>query len=511
MKIILPFLLMASVASEHGTTITHEGVTDSQLHDEYSGFRIFAKDPSQHNDEHTHNWKLRKVQFFSDDTCQGSALIDPGAGFSNPENSSANLKDLFDSEEDVSGVLVLKPTARKHYWVGYTSAAPSKLGCVLIQQNSGQSMNEIEIHVLDTRDDNYIKLYTIKADEGEDLATQRSHFQLRVSWPSPINPSICADHIGQFVMPNGRRVTCAQALTSGNLCNREFVIEKCPVSCDVSCPSTSPPTSSPEGDTCKDHIGQFNMPNGRRVTCAQALTSPNLCNREFVIAKCPVSCDVCPSTSPSILPSDEPSILPSDEPSILPSDEPTSISEIPSFLPSDEPSIFPSSEPSILPSDEPSISPSNEPSVLPSALPSYSPSTSPSGLPSSSPSISQSPSTFPSTTYPSKSGKGGGKGVDKGGGKGGGKGGSKGGGKGGGKGGCKGGGKEGSNACDGKSSKSSKSDKSREATTNSPTISISTLPSDAAVSAQIMASTSSAGKAFGATSIALVLVTLFLV
>jgi len=94
-------------------------------------------------------------------------------------------------------------------------------------------------------------------------------------------------------MPNGRQKTCAQAHTSANLCNRDVVIAKCPVSCDA-CPSTSPPTSPPEGDTCKDNFFQVLLPNGKSKSCFNAANNPQLCKKWTEVAEhCPLVCGTC--------------------------------------------------------------------------------------------------------------------------------------------------------------------------------------------------------------------------
>ena len=141
------------------------------------------------------DWELNQVQFFSEYECKESALIVPvGRLVSNSENS---VNDLFGNK--LQGVTI-GPTAtsKQNYWVGYTSSAPRKLGCVIIKQSLKKSMNEIEVQVRDSSTDSFITLYTIKADEGEDLGSQHSYFQLRSSW-SPLAQGASSDTANQSV------------------------------------------------------------------------------------------------------------------------------------------------------------------------------------------------------------------------------------------------------------------------------------------------------------------------
>lgn len=159
-------------------------------------------------------------------------MIVPGAVFLNPQNPGTDVNDLLDS--DLANGMVLKPTMSttgNHYWVGYSLKASnkSKLGCVIIQQNLEASMNEIEIQVLDPIKGNYVTLYTIGADEGEDLATQHSRFQLSESWSSLGN----ASH-------GTSTTTTIQIPPSEITLSRTNVLPTPPAD-----PSTHPPASSP--------------------------------------------------------------------------------------------------------------------------------------------------------------------------------------------------------------------------------------------------------------------------
>jgi len=160
----------------------HDRKTDTQLDDAFSSFKIFAKDASRHVPINgaTRDWELKQVQFFGDNKCK-EKLIGFSEGISNKPNTVTDAKKLFNKKN-----VVLQPTTTgdKSYWVGYKSVEPSKLGCVIINQNLEKSMNEIEIQVQDPKSETYFTLYTIKAAEGEDLGSQHSVFPLRVSSPS---------------------------------------------------------------------------------------------------------------------------------------------------------------------------------------------------------------------------------------------------------------------------------------------------------------------------------------
>jgi len=105
------------------------------------------------------------------------------------------------------------------------------------------------------------------------------------------------------------------------LCGKEAKVDKkCPKTCNTCGPPTPPPTPP-----CEDVSGKFNFGNnGGKKNCKQIKRKrEKLCKKKAAKENCPVTCGLCPTSSPSVSPTEPPSVSPTAAPSASPSEFPS--------------------------------------------------------------------------------------------------------------------------------------------------------------------------------------------
>jgi len=182
----LALLLMMSATSAQVITPT---VGRDILDRVYTDFRILAKatsfdnDPPSGSPDDFDEWLVREVRFFKPGSCTDNHLIQPldGPAYNSPSDDDPNTNDLLD--DTVITAIGPSPLG-ENYWVGYSTATASKLGCMRVSQTANQFMRNIEVQVI--RDnDSWQTLYNITDID----ATGSNTFHLLSSWPSDV-PSI---------------------------------------------------------------------------------------------------------------------------------------------------------------------------------------------------------------------------------------------------------------------------------------------------------------------------------